>query len=57
MPLPRRNDSGKSRLDPVSRDAGRLEEEHRFFFVQLAFTELQFFFVEGADRSERNKHV
>jgi hypothetical protein len=36
-------------------DARCLEEEHRLF-VQLAFTEPQFFFV-GEERSERNKHV
>jgi hypothetical protein len=56
MPLPRRNDSGKSRLDPVSRDAGRLEEEH-CFFCPARFYGVQFFFVEGADRSERSEHI
>jgi hypothetical protein len=38
----RRTDSGKSRLGAVSRDPGRLEEEHRLF-VQLSFTEPQSF--------------
>jgi hypothetical protein len=40
IPLPRRSDSGKSRLGPASRDR-RLEEKHRLFvqFAFLAFTE------------------
>jgi hypothetical protein len=57
MRLPCRSDSGKSRLGPVSRDAGRLEEEHPSSFCPARFHGAAVFFVEGEKRSKRYEHV
>jgi hypothetical protein len=55
--LPRRSDSGKSRLGPVSREAGRLEEKHASSFCPARFHGAAVFFAEGEKRNERYEHV
>jgi hypothetical protein len=50
MRLPCRSDSGKSRLGPLSRDAGRLEEEHPPPFCPARFHGAAFFFCRGREK-------